>query len=91
MQYIEYEYAKKNKMVGKAIYSWLQRVPHLDIQTKGQVIKSWRKGEVFLNIGDRYPNLLTTKGTREWTKTQINKKYHNLAYQSAYLKQFFKI
>ena len=91
MQYVEYEYAKEKGIVGDVIYSWLQTVRHLGIRTKGNVISDWRAGRVLMNIGETGPNTMTQQNIAAWTKAQMNPKFHNKAYQSAYLKGFFKI
>jgi hypothetical protein len=91
MQHIDYDYAKRNKIIGQVIYSWMQNVPDLNIHTKGKVIKDWREGNCCLNIGNKSPGLVDLQTLNDWTKHQINKNYHQRAYQSAYLKGFFKL
>ena len=91
MQYIEYEVAKDNDIIGQVLYSWLQTVRHLTLETKGNVIKDWRNGKLFLNVGDRGPGFVNQRTLNDWTKHQIDKDYHSKAYQSAYLKGFFKL
>ncbi len=91
MQYIEYEYAREHKIVGDLLYQWLKTVKHLGIRTKGHTIKDWREGKVLLNVGDIGPGSSSPKMIEEWTKNQADKDYHRKAYQSAYLKGYFKI
>jgi len=91
MQHIGYDFAKDNNMIGDVIYSWLQGVKDLNIHTKGKVLADWREGKVLLNVGDRSPRHMDKESIESWTKSQIDKRYHRKAYQSAYLKNFFKL
>ena len=92
MQYIEYEFAKDNNIVGLVIHEWLKHVQHLSLKTKGLTLQDWREGRCLLLIGDKSPkNVLDILAQADWAKSQIKKKFHNKAYQSAYLKQYLKI
>ena len=92
MQYIEYEFAKDNDIIGQTIYIWLQTVGNtLNIRTKGKIISDWREGKLMLNIGDTHPGIVTQQTLDNWTKFQADKTYHKKAYQSAYLKGYFKL
>ena len=91
MQYIGYDYAKNNNIIGDVIYAWLIGVPDLNIHTKGKVIKDWREEKVCLNIGDRSPDSVVPRTIDDWTKQQADKRFHKSAYTKAYLRGYFKI
>jgi len=91
MQHIGYDYAKDNNMIGDVIYSWLQGVKDLNIHTKGRVIADWREGKVLLACGEKTPGYMNKESLDGWAKAQSDKRFHQKAYQSAYLKNFFKL
>jgi hypothetical protein len=91
MQYVEYEYAKENKIVGKILYAWMKLTPDLTLETRGKIIRDWRFGALLLNVGDRGPRFVNQRTLNDWTKHQIDKDYHQKSYQSAYLKGYFKL
>ena len=91
MQYIEYQYAKDNKIIGQVIYLWMKKTPYLSLETRGYAIQDWRDGKCLMNIGETNPGFVDEKVLNEWSKQQANPKFHNEAYQKAYLKGYFKL
>jgi len=92
MQYVEYEWAKKNKVVGLTIYEWIKLRPNLSLKTRGQVINDWRRGTVLLNIGEK--PLVTSanqKSQDTWIKNQINPDFHQKQYLQKYLEGVWKL
>lgn len=91
MQYVEYEWAKRNKVVGLTIYEWMKNV-EIPFHTKGKVIADWRKGKLLLNIGEK--PLVTSanqKSQDTWIKNQINPDFHQKQYLQKYLEGVWKL
>ena len=91
MQYIDYPYAKKNNCIGLVIYLWMKITPNLSLEARGHTIKNWREDKCLLNIGDKSPGFANQEILNEWTKQQIDPRFHRESYQKAYLKGYFKI
>ncbi len=92
MQHIGYKFAKDKGIIGAIIYEWMKGVQHLNIHSKGKIIKDWREEKCLLNIGSKNPKvILDSLAYNDWCKQQINTKFHREAYQKAYLKGYFKV
>lgn len=92
MQYIGYQYAKDNNIIGLVIYNWLKVTPDLNIHTRGHVLKDWREEKCLLNTGDFNSGSSIPKIIEEWEKYQANPKYHKKEYLKKYLERnLFKL
>jgi hypothetical protein len=91
VQHIGYDYAKDHNCIGLVIYLWMKNTSDLNIHTRGNVIKDWRNKKCLLAIGATNPGFVNLETLNEWAKQQANPKFHREAYQSAYLKGYFKV
>jgi hypothetical protein len=91
MQYVDYQYAKDNGIIGPVLAAWIKGTPDLNIHTRGHVIKDWREEKCLLNIGEQNSGSLIPEIIEQWTKLQANPKYHKQSYMMAYLKGYFKV
>jgi len=87
MQYVSYEYAKENKVIGLVLWQWMKLTPGISLRARGGAIKSWRENKCLLQIGERLPKSSLPETIEQWTKEQNNPDYHRDQYLRKYLEK----